>query len=145
MLRTILAITGKPSLFKIISQGKNVLIIEDLLSKKRIPAHSRDKIISLGDIAMYTTTEDISLGEVLEKVYAFENGGKIDVKQLITEKELRNHFEKILPNYDQERVYDNDIKKLFSWYNILIEAGFTKFVSEEESEKEDSTEEATQE
>lgn len=147
MLRTILAITGKPGLFKIISQGKNMLVIEDLTTKKRVPAHSRDKIISLGDIAMYTYAEEIPLGEVLDKVYAFEKGGKIDVKELVATKALRNHFEQILSDFDQERVYDNDIKKLFSWYNILVDAGFTKFVEDEqeESESEDAADEPKEE
>lgn len=147
MLRTILAITGKPGLFKIISQGKNMLVIEDLTTKKRVPAHSRDKIISLGDIAMYTYAEEIPLGEVLDKVYAFEKGGKIDVKELVATKALRSHFEQILPDFDQERVYDNDIKKLFSWYNILVDAGFTKFVEDEqeESESEDVADEPKEE
>ena len=145
MLRTILAITGKPSLFKIISQGKNMLVIEDLISKKRVPAHSRDKIVSLGDIAMYTQTEDIPLGEVLEKVYAYSKGGKIDVKELVASKTLRSRFEEILPEFDQERVYDNDIKKLFSWYNILVEAGFTKFVSGEENTENEAENSETKE
>lgn len=138
MLRTILAITGKPSLFKIISQGKNMLVIEDLISKKRVPAHSRDKIVSLGDIAMYTQSEDIPLSEVLEKVYAHSKGEKINVQELVASKALRNHFEEILPDFDQERVHDNYIKKLFNWYNILVEAGFTKFVSEQENTEEPS-------
>lgn len=140
MLRTILSITGKPGLFKIVSQGKNMLLIEDLQTKKRQPAHSRDKIISLGDIAMYTIAEEVPLSEVLDKVYAHEDGKAIDVKALVDSKSLRSHFEAILPDFDQDRVYDNDIKKLFSWYNILVSAGFTKFTADEEDESVAETE-----
>ena len=142
MLRTILSITGKPGLFKIVSQGKNMLLIEDLTSKKRTPAHSRDKIISLGDIAMYTVADDVPLCEVLDKVYAFAEGKEIDIKTLTANKELRSTFEQILPEFDQDRVYDNDIKKLYTWYNILINAGYTKFTEEETAEEEAPAEEA---
>ena len=142
MLRTILSITGKPGLFKIVSQGKNMLLIEDLVTKKRTPAHSRDKIISLGDIAMYTVAEEVPLGEVLGKVYAFAEGKEIDIKTLTANKELRSTFEQILPEFDQDRVYDNDIKKLYTWYNILINAGYTKFTEEEPAEEETPAEEA---
>lgn len=139
MLKNILSITGKPGLFKIISQGRNMLLIEDLTTQKRIPAHSRDKIIGLGDIAMYTNSDEIPLGEVLGKVYAHAEGKEVDLKSLIANKELRTYFEAILPDFDQDRVYDNDIKKLFTWYNILVNAGFTTFTSD------DSEEEPTQE
>lgn len=133
MLKTILAITGKPGLFKIVSQGKNMIIIESLLDGKRTPAHSRDRIVSLGDIAIYTNAEEVSLGEVFEKAYAHTEGKKVDVKELITSGLLRSEFEAILPDYDQERVYDNDIKKFFMWFNLLLDAGFTKFVEEPEA------------
>ncbi len=133
MLKTILAITGKPGLFKIVSQGKNMIIIESLLDGKRTPAHSRDRIVSLGDIAIYTNAEEVSLGEVFDKAYAHTEGKKVDVKELITSGLLRSEFEAILPDYDQERVYDNDIKKFFMWFNLLLDAGFTKFVEEPEA------------
>lgn len=136
MLREILAITGKPGLFRIVSQGNRMLVVEDLKTKKRFPAHSRDKVVSLGDISMYTDSGDKPLGEILDLVYAKNEGKPIDIKKLITEGNLRLEFESILPDFDQERVYDNDIKKLFSWYNILIEEGMTRFTPEEVSEEE---------
>lgn len=139
MLREILSITGRPGLFKIISQGKGMLVVEELATGKRMPAHQRDKVVSLGDIAMYTESGDTPLGEILDKVYAKYNGNPIDVKQLVAEKGLRKAFEEIVEDYDRERVYENDIKKLFSWYNILLAAGFTKFANEE---KEEAPEEA---
>lgn len=133
MLKEILSITGRPGLFKIISQGKGILVVEELGSGKRFPAHARDKVVSLGDIAMYTESGDTPLGEILDKVYAKYDGKKIDVKELVASKGLRPAFEAIVEDYDRDRVYENDIKKLFIWYNILIDNGFTKFAEEKES------------
>lgn len=142
MLRQILAITGKPGLFKIISQGNRMLLVEDLKSKKRLPVHSRDKVVSLGDIAMYTDQGDKPLGEILDLVYARNEGKTIDVKALLAEGKLRDEFAEVIPDFDRERVYDNDIKKLFTWYNLLTEEGFTKFAEEPaaEGESEEETE-----
>ena len=137
MLRQILAITGKPGLYKIISQGKGTLIVEELGTGKRFPASSRDKVVSLGDIAMYTEAGDTPLGEILDKVYAKYEGKPIDVKGMAANKELRPAFEAIVPDFDQDRVYDSDIKKLFSWYNILTANGFTEFAEKEEETAEE--------
>ena len=140
MLRTILSITGKPGLFKIISQGNRMLVVEDIVSKKRQPVHARDKVVSLGDIAMYTEGEDKPLGEILDLVFANMNGERIDVKAYDNDG-LREKFAEILPDFDRERVYPSDIKKLFSWYNLLIGACFTKFAIEEQAPEEDAKEE----
>lgn len=151
MLREILSITGKSGLFKIIRQGKGILIVEDVATKKRFPAHSRDKVVSLGDIAMYTVEDNVALGEILDKVYALNNGAKVDVVALVSDGKLRDTFAEVLPDYDRDRVYDNDIKKLFTWYNILVDAGFTEFddnkkesaeENEAEPEKESDSKEA---
>lgn len=133
MLRTILSITGKPGLYKIVSHGNRMLVVEDITSKKRTPVHARDKVVSLGDIAMYTEGDDKPLGEILDLVYAHENGGKIDVKSLSTDG-LREKFGEILSDFDRERVYPSDIKKLFSWYNLLLDAGFTEFAREDKED-----------
>lgn len=142
MLKEILSITGKPGLFKIISQGKGILIVEELGSGHRFPAHARDKVVSLGDIAMYTESGDTPLGVILDKVYAKYEGKSIDVRELVKNKGLRSAFEEIVEDYDRDRVYENDIKKLFTWYNILIANGFTKFAEEETKEKENTEESA---
>lgn len=115
MLREILSITGKPGLFRIVSQGNRMLVVEELKTKKRFPAHSRDKVVSLGDIAMYTDSGDKPLGEILDLVYAHNGGKAIDVKQLVSDGRLREEFEAVIPDFDKDRVYDNDIKKLFTW------------------------------
>lgn len=137
-----MAITGKPGLFKIVSQGNRMLVVEDLQTGKRFPAHTRDKVVSLGDIAMYTESEDKPLGEILDLVYAHNDGKQIDVKTLMKEGGLRAEFEAIIPDYDKDRVYDNDIKKLFNWYNLLVEAGYNKFTEDEKVETEAAEAEA---
>ncbi len=136
MLKTILSISGRPGLFKLVSQGKNMLIVESLLNGKRTPAYAHDKVISLGDIAIYTTEEDIPLSEVFESIKTKNEGKTIDIKAIGGEKEIRAYFATILPDFDDERVYTNDIKKVFSWYNQLIDAGIDKFKSEESSREE---------
>ena len=129
MLKTILSISGKPGLYKLISQGKNMLIVESLVDKKRMPALGSEKIISLGDIAMYTDTEDVPLKDVLLSIKKKENGAPIamDVKKA-TPDELRAYMSEVLPTFDRDRVYLTDIKKLISWYNLLIASGITDFV-----------------
>ena len=140
MLKKILAITGKPGLFKIINHSNKNLIVEDLTTKKRFPVSFRDKVVGLGDIAMYTTGEDKPLDEILESMYTLEGGKLIDVKELVSKNELKTKFKEILPDFDEDRVRESDIKKLFTWYNILVESGMTKFkeeTPEEEPEKEE--------
>ena len=120
-----------------------MLVVEELKTKKRFPAHARDKVVSLGDIAMYTDSGDKPLGEILDLVFARNEGKIIDVKKLVSEDRLREEFEAIIPDFDQERVYNNDIKKLFTWYNILVEEGMTKFTEDEpvpEEKSEDNKE-----
>ena len=132
MLKTILSISGKPGLFKLISQAKNMLIVESLQTGKRQPAYAHEKIISLGDIAIFTDEEDVPLSAIKEK----ENGAKVtlDIKKADNET-LRAYLAEVLPNFDRERVYPTDIKKLISWYNLLVETGNTDFVEEEKPQK----------
>lgn len=134
MLREIISITGKAGLFKMIGHGNRRIIVEDVTTGKRFPALERDKIVSLADIAMYTRGDDKPLGEILDLTYAHQDGKPIDVKALDGAK-LRETFAAILPDYDEERVHDSDIKKLFNWYNILLGSGMTRFTKEEEKEE----------
>jgi len=131
MLKEILSVTGKPGLFKLVSQGKNMLIVESLLDGKRMPAYTKDKMVSLGDIAIFTETEEIPLGQVLENVKAKENGATCSIDPKSDNDKLRKYMGEVLPDFDRDRVYPSDIRKLLSWYNILINAQITEFVTEE--------------
>ena len=134
MLKTVLSISGRPGLYKLVSQGKNMLIVEAIGNGKRLPAYAHDKIISLGDIAIYTLEEDIPLAEVFDSIKEKNEGKTVDVKAMKNDKEIREYFATVLPDFDDERVYTNDIKKVFSWYNILVEAGMTDFKPAETDE-----------
>ena len=132
MQKTILAIAGKPGLYKLVSRGKNNLIVEALdATHKRQPAFGTDRITSLADIAMFTETDDVPLMDVLDSLKKLEEGKKssMDIKRASGD-ELREYFAKVLPNFDRERVHVSDIKKLLQWYNILVDNGITDFKEE---------------
>ena len=132
MLKTILAVSGKPGLYKLISQAKNMLIVESLVEKKRTPVYASDKVISLGDIAMYTNEGEVSLANVLETIKQKENGQVVPLNyKKASPDELRHFIEEILPNYDEDRVHISDIKKLIQWYNLLVSNGETDFTEKE--------------
>jgi len=131
MLKEILSVTGKPGLFKLVSQGKNMLILESLLDGKRTPTYTKDKVVSLGDIAIFTDTAEVPLAKVLESVKTKENGALCSIDPKADNDKLHKYLGEILPNYDRDRVYPSDIRKLLSWYNILINAQITEFVTEE--------------
>ena len=132
MQQTILSIAGKPGLYKLVSRGKNNLIVEFLDgTHRRQPAFGTDRITSLADIAMFTDADDVPLMDVLESLKTLEDGKKssLDFKKASGD-ELREYFAKVLPAFDRERVHVSDIKKLIQWYNILIENGITDFKEE---------------
>lgn len=129
MLEKILAVSGKPGLYKLISRGNASIIVESVDSqKKRTPIFGTDKVISLVDIAMYTNEKDVPLRQVLKNIMDKENGGKagIDPKKA-TKEELAAYMAEVLPDYDRDRVYPADMKKLVQWYNILVENGINDF------------------
>ena len=136
MLKEILAITGKPGLYKLLTRGNNMLIVESLVDGKRMPTYARDKIVALSDVSMFTNADDVSLSEVLT------NAGKkeglkpvaMDPKKA-SNAELQAWFDEVLPDWDRDRVYPSDIRKLIQWYNILINAGITDFRIEEEDDE----------
>ncbi len=138
MLKKILSVSGKPGLYKLISQGKNMYVVESIVDKKRIPTYPRDKVVSLGDIAIYTSSEEVPLSTVLTTIKEKENGAKLSISVNSQPDQLRKFFTEILPDFDRERVYPSDIKKIINWYNMLIDAGITDF---KEEEKEENTEE----
>jgi len=143
MLKKILVISGKPGLYELVSQGKNMLIVESLKDKKRMPAYeySREKIISLSDIAIFTETGEVPLKKVLISIKEKENGNpsSLDPKNS-DNKSLREYFSSVLPDFDRDRVYPTDIKKIISWYNLLIEAEKHEFFEETEEQPIASTE-----
>lgn len=135
MLQTVLAIAGKPGLYKLVSRGSKNLIVESLdATRRRMPIFGSDKVISLADIAMYTDNDgEVPLPEVLQRVADKEDAKEVafDYKKASVE-ELQAYFAEILPDFDRDRVYPTDIKKLITWYNLLVNAGITTFVNKEE-------------
>ena len=115
MLKTILSIAGRPGLFRLVNRGKNMLIVEAIATGKRTPAYAHDRVISL------------------------------DIKAIGDDQAVRDYFETILPSYDQEKVYTTDIKKLLTWYNLLLAAGISEFVEKEEGEAENTDEKEVKE
>ena len=128
-LSGIIAISGKPGLFKVIAQGKNSIIVESLLDNKRVPAYASDRISALDDISIYTYDEDAPLRELFISIFKKQDG-----KECPSHKEdlevLRAYLIEILPNFDQERVYPSDVKKIFQWYNLLHKSGNLKMEEE---------------
>ena len=135
MIKRILSIAGRPGLYRLVNQGKNMLIVESLTTGKRTPAYSHDKVVSLGDISIYTNEGDVPLYDVFESIKEQEQGKSVDVKAM-TDQEVREAFRKVLPEFDDDRVYTNDIRKVYAWYNQLIAAGVEKFKDDEIAEDE---------
>ena len=146
MLKKILSISGRPGLYKLVSYGKNMLLVEGLTDSHRFPVHSRERVMSLGDISIFTTGEDIPLSQVFENVGKKYENKALDAKAYTTPDQLHEFMNGVLENWDDERVHNSDIKKIISWYNILIGAGITDFsIHEEETEEEAQPEENKQE
>lgn len=132
MQETILAISGKPGLYRLLAQGRGNLIVETIdAAKKRVTAGARDRVTSLNDVSMYTNEDDKPLMEIFQAIADKENAQPtaIDYKKA-TKAELADFMASVLPDYDRDRVHDSDIKKLIQWYNILVKGGYTKFVDE---------------
>jgi hypothetical protein len=134
MLKEILAISGQPGLFKLVSKGSNSIIVESLLTGKRSPAHSANKITSMEDIAIFTINGEVPLKDILKKIEEIE-ASKSLISPKASPNELKGFFKQILPEYDEERVYVSDIKKVISWYLLMKEKGLLNL-------EEDSTESA---
>lgn len=137
MLSKILSVSGKPGLYRLISTGKNLNVVESLLNGKRLPLYITEKLVALSDISIYTVEKDVPLRDVFKKMSEKENGNKASVSTKASNKELFSYFEEVLPDYDKERVYASDIKKIISWYNIIVENKID--LDEEVSETEDTT------
>ena len=133
VFETVLTISGKPGLYRLLSHGRNMFIVECVdASKKRVPVYNSDQVVMLDDIAIYTDTEELPLRNVFAKIYEKENGVLPFDLKMTTPEEMVAYFETIIPDYDRERVYLTHIKKMFSWYNILVANGVVDFVAEEQ-------------
>ena len=137
-MKGILAISGQPGLSKLISEAKNCIIVESLVTGKRMPVYSTSKVSSLADIAIFTETGEVTLKQVFKKISEKENGGEIAAKD--SGSDLKTYFEQILPDYDRNRVYTSDMKKIVQWYNLLLKKNLLNF-EEEEVKHEESTKE----
>lgn len=135
---TILSVSGKPGLYKLVSRGNNNLVVETLdATHRRMPVFASDRVTSLSDIAMYTNADDVPLMNILDSVLRKEEGKpcSLDYRKC-SKNELHEYFSEILPDYDHDRVHDSDIKKLLQWYNILVNNGITNFIEEENKAEE---------
>ncbi|MCF0183648.1 MAG: DUF5606 domain-containing protein [Bacteroidaceae bacterium] len=143
MIEKILAIAGRPGLYRLVSRGNRNLIVETLdADHKRVPAFASDRVIALTDIAMYTEDEEVPLRKVLLTIRERQNGALLPAEmKKASKEELFAFLTEVLPNADVERIYPSDIKKLIAWYNILVENGVTDF---EEPEKSEETEETAE-
>ena len=133
-LKDLMAISGHGGLFKFISQARNGIIVESLETGKRMNAFATMKVSSLEDIAIYTEEEEVPLQEVLIGLHEYENGGEA-ISPKSDPDELKDYFSAILPEYDRERVYVSDIKKVLTWYNLLLKYDLLKFDEEKPGKK----------
>lgn len=132
-----MTISGKPGLFRLLSSGRNMFIVEVVdETKKRLPIHNTDKVVMLDDIAIYTDTDEVPLRNVFAKIYEKENGVLPFDLKMATPEELVEYFEGIMPDYDRERVYLTHIKKMYAWYNVLVANGVVDFSVEEQPDEE---------
>lgn len=137
-LEKILSIGGKPGLYQLVTQTRTGFVAESLLDGKKITVGLRSNVSILSEIAIYTLDEELPLREVFQKIQLKEKGGKTSIPHKSEKIKLEEYFFEVLPNYDEDRVYASDIKKVIQWYNLLQENGFTDF---SEEEKNDSSEE----
>ena len=136
-LEKIISVTGKPGLFEIIAQSKGGIIVESMIDKKRFPINAMHNVSVLDNIAIYTYEEEVPLRTVLKTIFEKEEG-KESISPKESGKKLMAYFSEVLPNYDDERVYASNIKKVLQWYNLLIQNNFdfSTLIEKEETETE---------
>ena len=132
-LTEILSIGGKPGLYKMISHTKTGMLVESMDGLKRFPVFTHEKISSLEEISIFTETDDIPLKDIFKKINEMMEGSQA-LSHKSSADELKDFFDDAVPDYDKERVYVSDIKKVIQWYNILHEKGMLEFSEEEEEE-----------
>ncbi|WP_425236312.1 DUF5606 domain-containing protein [Ulvibacterium sp.] len=136
-LDKILSIGGKPGLYRLLTQTRTGFVAESLLDKKRISVGAHNNVSVLSEIAIYTLEEELPLRQVFQKIQVKEKGGKTSVAHKAEKIALEEYFFEILPNYDEDRVYASDIKKVIQWYNLLLDNGITDFSDDEENSSEE--------
>ncbi|NPA44082.1 MAG: hypothetical protein GXO49_00960 [Chlorobi bacterium] len=142
-LSKILSIGGKPGLYKHIAQSKTGIVIESITDGKRTSAFASEQISSLNDISIFTNDEDVKLEDVFKNIYEKEGGKKAINPKKASSEEIKAYFESVLPDYDKDRVYVSDMKKVLKWYNLLVENNILEFNKEDDKveEKEESKDE----
>lgn len=136
-IKDFIAISGQPGLYKMISQGKSLLIAENLLTGQRIPVHGSAQVSSMEEIAVFTDTEDKPLKEIFLEIYQKEEGKTIMDPKKSTDDQIRSYFATILPAYDRKKVYVSDMKKIYTWYNILVTSGKIDWTPDEQPKEEE--------
>lgn len=137
-LEKIISVTGKPGLFEIIAQSKGGIIVESLIDKKRFPISTMHNVSVLDNIAIYTYEEEFPLKLVLKTIAEKEDGKETSTSPKDSNAKLTAYFSELLPNYDDERVYPSNIKKVLQWYNLLAKNNFDfSTITEEETEDQD--------
>jgi len=140
-LDKILSIGGKPGLYKLLTQTRAGFVAESLLDGKKITVSFKNNVSVLSEIAIYTLEEEVPLREVFQKIKEKENGEKTPISHKDDKIKLEEYFFEVLPNYDEDRVYASDIKKVIQWYNLLQEQGITDFSDKKEEEDKTASEE----
>ena len=140
MLTKILSISGKPGLYKLISTAKNLNIVESIQDGKKMPIYFSEKVVALSDVSIYTMEADVPLKEVFQKIKEVRQGEKVQLGSKAPSSEVFAFFEEVLPTYDTEKVYASDVKKIISWYNLLVEHDID-FETEAEGPEEENSEE----
>lgn len=133
-LTKIISISGKPGLYRLISQAKGGFIVEDLDKGKKTSISAHNNVSLLDNVAIYGVSEEFPLKDVFAKIFVKENGGPT-ISHKESGAKLRAYIEEVLPEYDEDRVYDSDLKKLFQWYNILQSKGLLSLEEEKTEEK----------
>jgi len=132
-LKKILSITGKPGLYELQTQTRGGFVAKSLLDGKKISVGGRHNVSLLSEIAIYTYSEELPLTQVFAKIAEKEKGGEA-INHKVSKKELEAYFSEVLPEYDEDRVYTSDIKKVIQWYNLLQKNGISDFTTEDETE-----------
>ncbi|WP_412984435.1 DUF5606 domain-containing protein [Pontimicrobium sp. IMCC45349] len=131
-LENILAIAQKPGLFKLVTQTRTGFIAESLIDGKRISVNIRSNVSLLSEIAIYTLSEEVPLREVFKKIKEKENGEATSISHKDSKDVLEEYFFAVLPDYDEDRVYPSDIKKVVRWYNLLQQNNLLDLLEEQE-------------